>query len=166
MSRHSQEKKEHALSLMGPPHNLPVAEVSRRTGVSVPTLYDWRRQQREQGRAMPADDSNPENWPSQDKFAVVVETLPMNEMELAEYARQKGLYVEQILQWRQVCMQANDDTATRKSGAVTKAMERRRVHKLEQELCRKDKALAEAAALLVLSRKLEALYPKGTDGEE
>ena len=39
MSRHSQEKKEHALSLMGPPHNQPVAEVSRRTGVSVPTLY-------------------------------------------------------------------------------------------------------------------------------
>ena len=37
MSRHSQEKKEHALSLMGPPHNLPVAEVSRRTGVSVPS---------------------------------------------------------------------------------------------------------------------------------
>ena len=34
---------------------------------------------------MPADGSNPENWPSQDKFAVVVETLPMNEMELAEY---------------------------------------------------------------------------------
>lgn len=166
MSRYGQEKKEHALSLMGPPHNLPVAEVLRRTGVSVPTLYDWRRQQREQGRAMPADGNNPENWPSQDKFAVVVETLPMNETELAEYARQKGLYVEQILQWRQVCMQANDDTATRKSGAVTKAMERRRVRKLEQELCRKDKALAEAAALLVLSRKLEALYPKGTDGEE
>ena len=112
MSRYSQKKKEHALSLMGPPHNLPVAEVSRRTGVSVPTLYDWRRQQREQGRAMPADDSNPENWPSQDKFAVEVETLPVNETELAEYARQKGLYVEQILQWRQVCMQANDDTAT------------------------------------------------------
>lgn len=61
---------------------------------------------------MPADGSNPENWPSQDKFAVVVETLPVNETELAEYARQKSLYVEQILQWRQVCMQANDDTAT------------------------------------------------------
>jgi transposase IS3/IS911 family protein len=97
---------------------------------------------------------------------VVVETLPMNETELAEYARQKGLYVEQILQWRQTCMQANDDTATSKAGAVAKAMERRRVRKLEQELRRKDKALAEAAALLVLSRKLEALYPKGTDGEE
>jgi len=49
---------------------------------------------------VPGDGSNPEDWSAQDKFAIVVETLGMAEAELAEYCRQKGLYVEQIGRWR------------------------------------------------------------------
>ena len=75
MPRYSKEKKEHALSLMSAPHNLVVAEVARRTGVTEPTLYAWRNQARGAGRAVPGDGSNPEDWKPEDKFAVVVETV-------------------------------------------------------------------------------------------
>ncbi len=162
MSRYTKEKKEHALGLMSPPQNLPTAEVSRRTGISEPTLYGWRNQARATGRAVPGDGSNAEDWSAQDKFAVVVETMGLAEAELAEYCRRKGLYVEQIERWREACLQANAG-GTERVSATALAEERRRSRGLEKELRRKEKALAETAALLVLSRKLEALWNKGED---
>ena len=54
---------------------------------------------------------SPDNWSTQDKFLVVVETASMNETELAEYARKKGLYVEQIKAWKDACMNANGGIA-------------------------------------------------------
>lgn len=162
MWRYSKEKKEHALSLMGPPQNLSVAEVSRRTGVTEPTLYAWRNQARAGGRPVPGDGSKPDDWKAEDKFSMVVETLGLAESELAEYCRRKGVFVEQILQWRSACMQANS-TVPERNAAAALAEERRRSRQLEKELGRKERALAEAAALLVLSRKLEALRNKGED---
>ena len=162
MSRYSKEKMEHALSLMGPPQNLPVAEVARRTGVTEPTLYTWRNKARAEGRPMPGDGSKPDDWKPEDKFAMVVETLGLAESELAEYCRRKGIFVEQILQWRGACMQATATAPVRDTNCAL-AEERRRSRLLEKELERKERALAEAAALLVLSRKLEALRNKGED---
>lgn len=158
--RYRKEKKEHALGLMSPPQNLPVAEVSRRTGISEPTLYGWRNQARARGRAVPGDGSSAEDWRAEDKFAAVVETMGLAEAERAEYCRRKGLYVEQLERWRQACLQANAGSSERASGSAL-AEERKRSRQLERELRRKEKALAETAALLVLSRKLEALWNTG-----
>ncbi len=162
MSRYTKEKKEHALGLMSPPQNLPVSEVAHRTGISEPTLYGWRNQARSSGRVVPGDGSSAEDWKPEDKFAVVVETMGLAEAELAEYCRRKGLYVEQVERWRVACMHANAGSSERVS-AATLAEERRRSRQLERELRRKEKALAETAALLVLSRKLEALWNKDED---
>ncbi|WAC71771.1 hypothetical protein OU995_19590 [Roseateles sp. SL47] len=60
--------------------------------------------------------------------------------------------MEQIAQWRTACMQAISAGGER-ANAITLAEERRRNRELERELRRKEKALAEAAALLVLSKK-------------
>lgn len=96
---------------------------------------------------------------TQDKFLVVVETVSMNETELAEYARKKGLYVEQIRSWKDACMNANGGVAKEAArlNRELKESEKER-KKLEKELQRKEKALAEAAALLVLSKKAEAIW--------
>jgi transposase-like protein len=100
-----------------------------------------------------------EKWSTQDKFLIVVETAGMNETDLAEYARKKGLYVDQIKAWRDACMNANGGIAKEASrlNKELKAAEKER-KKLEKELQRKDKALAEAAALLVLSKKANAIW--------
>ena len=82
MSRYSKEKKEHALSLMAPPNNLSVADVSARTGVTEPTLYAWRNQARAKGRPVPGDGSGPESWRPEDRFAVVVESMGLAEAGL------------------------------------------------------------------------------------
>jgi hypothetical protein len=57
-----------------------------------------------------------------------------NEVELSEYCRRKGLYPEPIRAWRKACQQAKE------------------IKQLQDELRRKDKALAETAALLVLQK--------------
>ena len=56
---------------------------------------------------MPGNGKNAVEWSSADKFGVVLETARMNEAELAEYCRSKGLFVEQVADWREVCQQAN-----------------------------------------------------------
>ena len=159
MPRYSQEKKDYALSLMSPPNNQTVAEVSKRTGVTEPTLYAWRNQARTAGRAVPGDGNSPDGWRPEDKFAVVVETMGLAEAELGEYCRKKGLHVEQIAQWRAACMQGISGGSDRVN-AATLAEERRHSRNLERELRRKEKALAEAAALLVLTKKLEAFHKR------
>jgi hypothetical protein len=111
---------------------------------------------------VPADGRNPEKWSSADKFAVVVETAAMNEAERGEYCRQKGLYAEQIAAWRAACLQANANEAVQSQAQRKQARQaRQQIKQLERELRRKDKALAETTALMVLEKKARAIWGDG-----
>jgi len=161
MSRYSKEKKQHALELMSAPEKLSVREVAVRTGVSKATLYLWQREARTKGLAVPAGSGAAEAWSASDKFGVVMETAGMAQAELAEYCRKKGVFVEQVRAWRQAC--ESGIAAGGSDGGPALREERKRNRRLQKELQRKDRALAEAAALLVLSRKLEAFRTEGED---
>lgn len=89
----------------------------------------------------------------------------MSEIELAEYSRKKGLYSEQIQAWRDACMQANGGIA-KQAGQLQKDIRHkdREIKQLGQELRRKETALAETAALLVLRGKAHAIW--GDNEEE
>ena len=126
MSRYSDEFKEQVVRKMMPPNAQSVAQVHRETGISEPTLYAWRNRYRGEGQVVPADPSNPESWSGENKLAVVIETAALNEQELAEYCRRKGLYPEQIQRWREAAAGGNDDTQ-RLSGANCRPSARRRV---------------------------------------
>jgi len=89
----------------------------------------------------------------------VLETAALSEAELAEYCRRRGLYPEQIRAWRLACEQANDwDRAQQRRLKESQQADQKRLRELERELQRKEKALAEAAALLVLRKKAEAIW--------
>ena len=75
-------KEQRAVQMMMAPNAMSVAQVSRDTGVSEQTLYNWRNRFRHEGKAVPADPSNPENWSGENKLAVVIETAALNEEEL------------------------------------------------------------------------------------
>jgi|SRR5690554_2011667 len=164
MPRYSQGFQERAVQMMMPPNARSVAEVSRETGVSEPTLYNWRNQFRRQGVAVPADPKNPDQWSGESKLAVVIETAALNEEELAAYCRRKGLYVEQIQRWREsACAGAGSDSPLSAEERRALQQERQKNRKLEKELKRKEKALAEAAALLVLQKKARAIWGESED---
>ncbi|NRA43306.1 MAG: transposase [Pseudomonadales bacterium] len=88
----------------------------------------------------------------------------MNEAELSEYCRKKGLYPEQVDDWKASCMQANASAQeVAKANREQSKQDKKRIKKLESELKRKEKALAEAAALLVLQKKAQALWGESED---
>ena len=94
---YSPELKDALLRRMLPPNNESITKISREEGIfSEQTLRNWRDKARKEGYAAPGTNAVPDDWSTQDKFLVVVETASMNETELAEYARKKGLYIEQI----------------------------------------------------------------------
>jgi transposase-like protein len=144
---------------MMPPENKAVSELARATGITEQTLYTWRRQLRNQGTPVPGSGKSAEEWSSEDKFAVVLETAALNASELAEYCRRKGLFAEQIAAWRAACMSANASAAQQTKGQQAQSKEdRKRIRQLEKDLQRKEKALAEAAALLILRKKAQAIW--------
>ncbi len=162
--KYSPERKEAVLKKMLPPHNKSIPQIAAEEGISEPTLYLWRQQARSQGRLLPDGDTTPAGWTSRDKFAAVLETAAMNEAELAEYCRQRGLYPEQIKLWRRACEQANDweEAHAREMKEEIRVLKRQQ-KELERENRRKEKALAEAAALLVLKKKVAAIWGDGED---
>ena len=108
---YSPELKEALLRRMLPPNNESISKIAKEEGLSEQTLRNWRDKARKDGYAAPGIDALADDWSTQDKFLVVVETAGLNETELAEYARKKGLYVEQIQVWKDACMNANGGIA-------------------------------------------------------
>lgn len=106
------------------------------------------------GLVVPGGGKSAEDWSSEDKFAVDLETTTMNEAEKAEYSRKKELYVDQIADWKRTCIQANAvSKAQEKEVKATTFKDKRETQSIKKQLRRKDKALAETAALLVLRKK-------------
>ena len=144
---------------MLPPNNMAIRQLSQEEGISEATLHKWRAEARGKGQLLPDADAGPDGWSSRDKFAAVLETAALNQVDLAEYSRKRGLYPAQITAWRAACEQANDwdRSSTARISQATKE-EKKRVKDLERELARKDRALAETAALLVLRKKAHAIW--------
>ncbi len=156
---YSPELKESILRRMLPPNNESISKIAKEEGINQQTLRNWRDKARADGIAAPGNDVVSDKWSTQDKFLIVVETTSMSEVELSEYARKKGLFVEQIKSWRDACMNANGGVAKEAArlNKELKESEKER-KKLEKEVARKDKALAETAALLVLRKKADAIW--------
>lgn len=161
MTKYSAELREQMVRKLMPPSNLTVATVSRETGISAPTLYAWKKQFRDQGQLMPKKPGAADQWDGKAKLAAVIHTAVMNEAERSAYCREHGLYVEQLDAWRGA-FEALDTTAPASRAEL--ARERQKSRQLERELQRKEKALAEAAALLTLSKKARAIW--GTDADD
>lgn len=164
MARYSLERREWVIRQMMPPQNRAVSELSEETGITAVTLYAWRRQARERGVAVPGDGKQAADWASADKFRMVLESAAFSEVEVGEYCRRKGVLVEHLKQWREACEQANAVVSqqSREARAQAKVSERR-ILGLERELRRKEAALAEAAALLVLRKKVAAMWGEPED---
>lgn len=90
-------------------------------------------------------------------------TAAMNEADKSAWCRSNGVYPEELAKW---CASATTALAApeelRASPQATR-QDRKRIKELERELLRKDRALAETAALLVLSKKVQAIFNKGED---
>ena len=156
---YSKELRERAIARMLPPINASLSAVSQELNIPYQTLYAWRTQSSKHPvpvtQAREADDQ----FDAQSKFKVVLETASLNEVDLAAYCRSKGLYVEQIAQWRAHC----EASFNPKPMSAAERASAKRIQLLEREILRKDRALAEAAALMILRKKAEAIWGLGEE---
>ena len=142
---------------------LSVRKFAQQEGINISTMYSWQKQFKMSGFNVSKIDS-PDKWSAEEKFSVVLETSTLSEVELSEYCRTKGLYPEQVKSWKQACIAGNSAQTTKivKVTPETKA-DKKRIKQLEKELTRKEKALAETAALLVLRKKFNAYWEEDED---
>jgi transposase len=159
---YSPEFKASIIARMLPPNNVPVPDLVRETNIPKDTLYAWRAKARREAQGVAAASAPTSGLSSEEKFAVVVQTAVLNEVELGEYCRGKGLYPQEIAAWRARCLQANAVVSAKAERAELRA-QKQQIKTLQRELQRKDKALAEAAALLVLEKKAQRLFGEPED---
>jgi transposase len=166
MRRYSESVKADVRRRMGPPHRQSVAEISHDLGIHVITLYKWRKAWRLQGEVVPASQKYPDGWCPADKFTVVLETADLYATELGGYCRERALFPEQVARWRQAALDPNAQPlltmADQKDLQKRHQEEQREIKRLQQELHRKDKALA--AALLIASKKIQAYWGEDYGG--
>ncbi len=163
--KYSPERRESVLRKLLPPQSRSVSSVSEEENISMATLFAWRNAARAEGRVMPKSDKSVKGWSSDEKFAVVLETAALNETQLAEYCRKQGLFPEQVNDWRELCRQANSGgtRAQLRRNQSDARTDKQQIRQLTKELEYKEKALAETAALLVMRKKMHAIWGKGKD---
>lgn len=158
MTRYSEEQKSAIMEKLLPPNNMSVTALSREVGIPIGTLYTWLDKARQQGICVPKK-SKPNHWSAEKKLATVTETAAMSEAEISQYCRTKGLYPEQIQDWKRCCLQGfNQNQVQENKQSKQSKADKQEIKQLKRELRQKEKALAETAALLVLRKKLNALW--------
>ena len=154
--RYTKEEIAGYVARLLPPENKSLGELSSETGISKSTLSTWKRKaEKEKGNTKPKRNLTPN-----EKFLVAMETYGLSEIELSRYCRENGLYYEEVKAWISACANANskiEDREDIKDLKASKIEDSKRIKELEKELNRKEKALAEAAALLILRKKLQAI---------
>jgi transposase-like protein len=99
----------------------------------------------------------PNDWSAEDKLKVVMDAAAIDEEQLGAFLREKGVHLTHLELWRRQMLDALKNTPS-KNTAKGKKEDTKRIRALEKELNRKDKALAEAAALLVLKKKVHDIW--------
>ena len=97
-------------------------------------------------------------WTAEAKLKALIETAGLAEPELGVYLRREGLYSYQITAWRAEVLEHFATSPTPKKDARDET-----IRQLEREILRKDKALAEASALLILQKKVDVIWGNGRE---
>ena len=129
-----------------------VQEVAKVLGVSSWSLYQWsKRYGNAEGMR---NNRRPTDRSAQDKLKAVMEFEGLAGDKQGEYLRREGLHSEHIAAWKkrmEVGLEGGGDLSV--AGRTERAADKKKIKELEKELHRKDRALAETTALLVLKKK-------------
>ena len=156
MARYGEAFRNRTVARLLPPESAKVGEVSREIGVSVQTLERWR----EDAQSRPA---RGRAWTAGARLEAVITTAAMSEAGKSAWCREHGIYPVELDQWRASATTALAAPEEARASPQATRQDKKRIKELERELLRKDRALAETAALLVLSKKVAAIFNKGED---
>lgn len=155
MNEYSEGFKANMVRKMLPPGSVSAKALATEMGLNQPTLSRWLKEARSVG----VMDKPVKKWSASEKLRVVVDAAQLDDASLGEFLRREGLHEAQLHEWR-AAAEAGLSPPARSTRSSADA---KRVVVLERELRRKDKALAEAAALLILQKKVRELWGAADD---
>jgi transposase-like protein len=126
--------------------------------VSVATLERWRAD----ALSTPARERV---WTAAARLQAVIATAAMDETQRSAWRRENGVYPSELEQWKQNAIAALTEHPEERASPQETRDSRKRIRELERDLRRKDKALAETTALLVLSKQLQAIFQRSGEDE-
>jgi transposase len=150
------------------PHAMSATALGLETGLAQATLSRWLKEASKVGRAMPRKDDKvvkkqPQEWTPEEKLQIVLEAAALSEGELGVFLRAKGIHEALLAEWRDQALAGLRGT---EAAAKLQTRESREMRELRRELKRKDKALAETAALIVLKKKAQEIWGDEDDDTE
>ena len=151
LQKYSPEQRAEALQRVALRGDQTIEQVADACGVLVTTLKGWMREAKRTGTGNGSNPSSASYSPAE-QLNALLETAHLDGPALAAWCRGKGLFPHHLQAWRAALTAPRSDT----SQALREACRQR--DDLARELLRKDKALAEAAALLVLQKKFQAMF--------
>jgi len=154
LARYGQAMKARVVARLLPPESASLETVSRDIGVSVVTLERWR----EDVQSRPA---RGRAWTAAARLEAVIVTAALDETGKSAWCREHGVYPAELDKWRLSATTALAEPEEARASPQATRQDKKRIKELERELLRKDRALAETAALLVLSKKVAAIFNKG-----
>lgn len=141
------------------PNKKSASALAEAVGIHQPTLSRWLRDARILGGTMvekKKKSKKTQRWPSSEKLRIVLAASQLEDDELGAFLRREGVHTHQLERWRSTVLAALDaDDAKKRLGPSPQAKE---LAAVQRDLRRKDKALAEVSALLVLKKKANAIW--------
>jgi len=158
------ETKQQGQTWLLPPYLYSLRQIASELDVGVTTVQKWRQELVDNGHQFENNKPESNSFSAEQKFASVIATAVMSEHELAGYCREHGMYVEHVKSWKALSIAVHCSTQDSQYKLDTaRRADKKKIKLLEKELNRKDKALAETAALLVLREKYNALWDNSED---
>jgi len=142
-----------------PPESAALEVVALEVGVGVGTLERWR----EDAQSRPA---RGRAWTAGARLEAVIATAAMSEAAKSAWCREHGMYPTELDKWRASATAALAAPEEARASPQATRADRQRIKELERDLRRKERALAETAALLVLSKKVEAIFNRNKGEDE
>ena len=145
-----------------PPENRSIAEVSKETGVSEQTIRNWIYRLKNDNLNPQEGEISPDQRSPSEKMSLLFESHSIASDMKGEWLRKNGIHSEHLVLWEQELRDQVNDKASKDKETIKE--QKNKIKKLEKELERKEKALAEMAALMVLKKKAEEIW--GEEGED
>lgn len=161
--RYSKEFKQSAVEKLLDRGFRPVTAIVEELGVPSPTLYQWRKDF-DKLVGMKNKPQRPQDRSPEEKFKAVLKYESLAEEKRGEFLRREGFHKEHIQAWQKQMEEGLLKPTNKQADRLQRVKDQRKIKELERELRRKDKALAETAALLVLKKKADLIW--GTKEKE
>lgn len=160
MKRHTEEFKSSAVQKFFSRGSRNVKDISRELGVADVTLYAWAK---ERGRRPGMDNAQrrPQDWSAAEKLKAVIEFEKLPPEQQGEFLRREGLHSDHIAEWKKIMQEGLEARGDSKASRAEMSQLKAQNKELERDLSKKDKALAEVTALLVLKKKADLLWGTG-----